>query len=112
MYSTFTFWFCLLITIASSISSLSIFVFISSKDNFWGAYEKGDYAEGYNILGLLLKYMRKDYIMNQDKKYIILACPKIENFKLIGHTIGDIKVDITQNYHLGETYNLFDDFGL
>lgn len=85
---------------------------LSSKDDFWGAYEKGDYAEGYNILGLLLKYMRKDYIMNQDKKYIILACPKIENFKLIGHTISDIKVDITQNYHLGETYNLFDDFGL
>lgn len=79
---------------------------------FGGAYEKGDYAEGCNVLGLLLQYVRKDYMMNQDKKWITLGCPDVENFKFIGHTISNIKIDITQNYHLGETYNLFDDFGL
>ena len=36
----------------------------------------------------------------------------IDNFKLFGHIIGNIKVDVTKNYHVGETYNLFDDFGL
>ena len=46
---------------------------LSSKDDFWGAYEKGDYAEGCNMLGLLLKYLRKDYMVNQDKKYITLG---------------------------------------
>ena len=51
-------------------------------------------------------------MMNQDKKWITLGCPDVENFKFIGHTISNIKIDITQNYHLGETYNLFDDFGL
>lgn len=85
---------------------------LSSKDDFWGAYEKGDYAEGYNVLGLLLKQVRKDYRLNQDKKNIILGCPSIDNFKLFGHIIGNIKVDVTKNYHIGETYNLFDDFGL
>lgn len=85
---------------------------LSSKDDFWGAYEKGDYAEGCNILGLLLKKLRNDYMENKGKKCIILGCPDIGNFKLIGHTIGYIKVDITQTYHLGETYNLLDDFGL
>ena len=85
---------------------------LSSKDDFWGAYERGDYAEGCNVLGLLLKYVRKDYKLNQGKKYITLGCPDIKNFKFMGHTIGKIKVDITQNYHFGETYNLFDDYGL
>lgn len=85
---------------------------LSAKDDFWGAFEKGDYAEGYNVLGLLLKQVRKDYRMNQDKKNIILGCPSIDNFKLFGYTIGKIKVDVTENYHIGETYNLFDDFGL
>ena len=50
--------------------------------------------------------------MNQDKKNIILGCPSVENFKLLGHAIRNIKVDVTKNYHIGETYNLFDDFGL
>ena len=85
---------------------------LSSKDDFWGAFEKGDYAEGYNVLGLLLKQVRKDYRMNQDKKNIILGCPSIDNFKLFEHTIGNIKVDVTKNYYIGETYSLFNDFGL
>lgn len=85
---------------------------LSSKDDFWGAFEKGIYAEGYNILGILLKQLRKDYLMNLDKKYITLGCPDVENFILMGHKIGNIKVDITKNYHIGETYSLFDDFGL
>lgn len=41
---------------------------LSSKDDFWGAFERGNYAEGYNVLGRLLKQVRKDYSMNQDKK--------------------------------------------
>lgn len=81
---------------------------LSSKDDFWGAYEKGDYAEGCNMLGLLLKYLRKDYMVNQDKKYITLGCPDIGNFRFIGHKVGYIKVDITKTYHLGDTYNLLD----
>lgn len=85
---------------------------LSSKDDFWGAFERGDYAEGYNVLGLLLKQVRKDYRMNQDKKNITLGCPSVDNFKLFGHIIGNIKVDVTENYHVGETYNLFDDYGL
>lgn len=85
---------------------------LSSKDDFWGAYEKGEYAEGYNVLGLLLQYVRKDYMMNQDKICITLSRPDVKNFKFLGYTIGNIKIDITQNYHFGETYNLFDDFGL
>ncbi|MBQ4059944.1 MAG: NADAR family protein [Lachnospiraceae bacterium] len=85
---------------------------LSSKDDFWGAFERGDYAEGCNVLGLLLKQVRKDYKMNQDKKNITLGCPNADNFKLFGHIIGNIKVDVTENYHVGETYNLFDDYGL
>lgn len=85
---------------------------LSSKDDFWGAYERGDYAEGYNVLGLLLKQVRKDYRINQDKRNIILECPRADNFKLLGHIIGNIKVDVKQNYHVGETFNLFDDYGL
>lgn len=50
--------------------------------------------------------------MNQDKKNIILGCPSIDNFKLFEHTIGNIKVDVTKNYYIGETYSLFNDFGL
>lgn len=85
---------------------------LSFKDDFWGAFEKGGYAEGYNILGLLLKQVRKDYRMNRDKKNIILSCPNADDFKLFGHRIGNIKVDITKNYNIGETYSLFDDYGL
>lgn len=85
---------------------------LSSKDDFWGAYEKGEYAEGYNVLGLLLQYVRKDYMLNQDKICITLKHPDVKNFKFLGYTIDNIKIDITQNYHFGETYNLFDDFGL
>lgn len=44
----------------------------------------------------MLKQVRKDYRMNQDKKNIILGCPSIDNFKLFEHTIGNIKVDVTK----------------
>lgn len=83
---------------------------LSTKDDFWGAFEKGSYAEGYNVLGKLLKQVRKDYRINQDKRSITLCRLNIDNFKVLGSTIENIKVDVTKNYHIGETYSLFDDF--
>lgn len=85
---------------------------LSSKDDFWGAYEKGIYAEGYNVLGILLKQLREDYRKNEDKKNIILSIPRVENFRLFESQIKDIKVNVTNNYHIGESYNFFYDFGL
>lgn len=85
---------------------------LSSKDDYWGAFVRGDYAEGHNVLGLLLKEVRKDYRINKDKRNITLGCPNVDNFKLLGYTIGNIKVDVTQNYHIGETYSLFDYYEL
>ena len=85
---------------------------LSSKDDFWGAYEDGYYAEGYNVLGILLKYLRKNYITNQGKQNIILSPPNVGNFRFYDALVGNIKVDITKNHHIGETFNLFDDYGL
>lgn len=85
---------------------------LSSKDDFWGAFEKATYAEGYNVLGLLLKQVRYDYRLNQGKRLITLGCPNVKDFKLFGNIINNTVVDITKNYHIGETYNLFDDYGL
>ena len=85
---------------------------LSSKDDFWGAFERSGYAEGYNVLGLLLKQTRRDYFQNQGKETITLGSLNLENFCLFGWQIGEIKVDVTRNYHIGENYNLFDDFGV
>lgn len=85
---------------------------LSSKDDFWGAFERSGYAEGYNVLGLLLKQTRRDYFQNQGKETITLGSLNLENFCLFGRQIGEIKVDVTRNYHIGENYNLFDDFGV
>lgn len=85
---------------------------LSSKDDFWGAYERGDIAEGCNVLGMLLKCARADYAANRGRKNVTLGCPNVENFRLFGMPIQEIKVDTTKNYHTGENFNLFDDFGL
>lgn len=85
---------------------------LSSKDDFWGAYLNGEYAEGYNILGKLLMQLREDYCNNIDKHYIYLKAPNIPNFKLYGKDLGDLRIDITNNYNYNETYNLFDDYNI
>lgn len=85
---------------------------LSSKDDFWGAFIKGEYAEGQNVLGLLLKQVRNDYRTNINKKNITLVCPDIYNFKLFGNKVENIKVDVTKDYHIGETYSVFDFYKL
>lgn len=85
---------------------------ISSKDDFWGAFERGYFAEGCNILGRLLQCTRSDYMTNQGKVNIVLGHPNVENFCLFGIPVKDIKIDVTKNYHEGENYSLFNDYGL
>jgi len=63
-------------------------------------------------LGLLLKQVRKDYRMNINKKNITLLCPDIYNFTLFGNKVENIKIDITKDYHIGETYSVFDFYKL
>lgn len=85
---------------------------LSSKDDFWGAYENGFYAEGYNALGKLLMQLRKDYCTNIDKQFIYLQSPNVDNFKLFGKEVKDIRIDVKKNYNYDCSYNLFDDFNI
>lgn len=65
---------------------------LSSKDNFWGAYRRGNYAEGYNALGKILMFARKNYYTNQQKGIVTLNLPDVPNIKIFGEAIQSIKL--------------------
>lgn len=60
-----------------------------------------------NFVGLILVIL---ICLKRDVFTIKLSSK--DDFRLYKFTAGDIKVDITRNYHFGETYDWFDDFGL
>ena len=69
-----------------------VIVEISRNDPFWGAQFYKDNSEiliGQNILGKLLMELRLYYRLNKGKTTILKVEPlDIENFKLLGNSIG------------------------
>lgn len=66
---------------------------LSYKDNFWGAKPTGEYLEGYNALGQLLKELRNVYRKAElsDKVNLELKPAKVDNLLLMGKEIESIK---------------------
>lgn len=82
----------------------------SNKDDFWGAYEIDKSLIGANILGRLLCSLRTEYreYSKKNLKSITLGALDIPNFKLLNSEVGNLTIDITKNYNIGENYSIYD----
>lgn len=83
---------------------------ISTKDDFWGAYEINNILLGTNILGRLLSTLRSEYrdYSKRNLKSITLGTLDIPNFKLLNKEIDNLTIDITKKYNIGENYSIYD----
>lgn len=66
------------------------------RDPFWGAKadkDNTDMLKGYNYLGKLLVDLRDEYLMNKHyDKLLTVTPPNINNFLLLGKSIGTITI--------------------
>lgn len=75
---------------------------LTDKPKVWGAVLKGEYLEGVNALGRLLRFLREHYV-ERNRRIKCVQPPAIEHFDFLGYPIDVICDD--WEYHIQEQSN-------